>query len=240
MMTMLEGQLAKLGLPKNTTKVFQALIPLDEARASDIIKKTGLHRQLVYEALRDLEKRRLVKRLVRNDVAHFYVMSAEPLLEEAEARYAVAAEVARALRQRKPRVESAVTFYEGVEGVNTFIELVLAQNKDLDVLGANARFRQYYPEIFDLWNERRIGRKMRFRALAPKEVPNEHLSNVPGLVIRRYDGRLFPGVVWIFGDHLAHIVWKTRQNTEIILIRQSDLAKQHCELFNALWKTAAR
>lgn len=237
-MTMLDTHLAKLGLPKNTTKVFHALLGMDEARASDVINKTGLHRHLVYEALRDLEGRRLVKRLMRNDVAHFRIMSADPLLEEAEERYAAAAEVARVLRQRKPKAESSVTFFEGIEGVNAFTEFVLTQGEDLDVLGANARFRQFYPEIFDLWNERRLEKRMRFRALAPKEVRDEHLNDVPGVSIRRYDGRLFPGVVWIFGDYLAHIVWKTRQNTEIILLKQPNLAEQHRELFTALWKTA--
>ncbi len=234
---MLEGHLAKLGLPKNTTKVFQALLGIDEARASDVIKKTGLHRHLVYEALRDLEARGLVKKLVRDDVAHFRVMSADPLLEEAEERYAAAAEVARVLRQRKPKAESSVTFFEGIEGVHAFTEFVLAQGADLDVLGANARFRQFYPEIFDLWNERRLKKRIRFRVLAPKEVRDEHLSDVPGVTIHRYDGRLFPGVAWIFGDYLAHIVWKTRQNTEIILLKQTNLAEQHRELFNALWGT---
>lgn len=201
-------------------------------------KKSGLHRHLVYEALRDLEMRGLVKRLIKSNIAHFRIQSADPLLHEAEKQYEAATEVARVLRQHASRVESSVTFYEGIEGVHAFTEFVLAQGEHIDVLGANARFRQYYPEIFSLWNERRLQKKMRFRALAAQDVPDEHLYDVPGVTIRRYDGRLFPGVAWIFGNHLAHIVWKTRQNTEIILLKQPDLANQHRELFSALWRLA--
>ncbi|MFA6018183.1 MAG: helix-turn-helix domain-containing protein [Patescibacteria group bacterium] len=235
---MLGIYLAKLGLPKNTTKVFESLLLLGETKASDIIKKTGLHRHLVYEALKDLEARGLAKRLVRNDVAHFRILSADPLIKEAEDRYAAATEIARLLREKKEKIESTVTFFEGVEGVNAFTELVLAQGQDLDVLGGNARFRQFYSEIFDHWNDRRIEKKIRFRVLAPNEVTDAHLYGAAEVIIRRYDARLFPGVVWIFGDYLAHIVWKTKQNTEIILIKQPDLAEQHRELFSALWKVA--
>lgn len=238
MMTMLTLELERLGLGKNTIKVFQILFGKEETRAAEIIKKSGLHRHLVYEALRDLEDRGLVKRFTKDGVAHFRISSADPLLNEAEKRYAAAVEVKRVLRQYKPHTESAVTFYEGVEGVHEFTEFVLSQEENLDVLGANARFRQFYPEIFSIWNERRLEKGIRFRALAANDVPDEHLYDVPGITIRRYDGRLFPGVAWIFGEYLAHIVWKTRQNTEIILLKQPDLATQHRELFSALWKLA--
>ncbi|HBP00110.1 TPA: hypothetical protein DD617_02895 [Candidatus Uhrbacteria bacterium] len=237
-MTMLVTHLQDLGLPKNSAVVFEIMLKKEEWTAREIIDKIGLHRHLVYEGLNDLERRGIVKRIVRNDVFHFRLVGAESLLSKAEEQYAAALEVSRMVRDRKPSEESLVTFFEGVEGVHAFTEFVLKQKKPLDVLGANARFRQFYPEIFDLWNEKRIHSGIPFRALIPVDVPASLLRDVPGLHFRRYDGRLFPSVAWIFGGHVAFIFWNTRQQTEIILIRHPMLAEQQRDFFNVLWKLA--
>jgi len=232
--------LQQLDLPKNSTLVLKALLETEESKANDLVKKLGVHRHLVYEALNDLERRGLIKRLVRNEVFYFRLLTGEPLVSEAAKKYEVAVEIARKIRNSKKRPESTVTFFEGVEGVNSFTEFVLKQNQDLFVLGANTRFRLFFPEIFDLWNEKRQQKKIHFKVLVPKDIPTEYLKNVEGLQYRRYDGRLFPGVIWIFGDYLAHIVWNTKQNTEIIMLHQPTIAEQHRDLFETIWKLSKK
>lgn len=227
--------LTALNLPKNSTLILAALLQTEESKANDLVKKIGIHRHLVYEALNDLERRGLVKRIVKNEVFYFRLLTGEPLVEEAAKRYAAAAEIARIIRLKKKHPESTVTFFEGVEGVNAFTEFVLKQNKDILVLGANTRFRLFFPEIFDLWNEKRQRKQMKFKVLVPKNVPAEYLRGINGLQYRRFEGKLFPGVVWIFGDYLAHIVWNTKQSSEIIMLHQPIIAAQHRDLFKTLW-----
>jgi sugar-specific transcriptional regulator TrmB len=230
----------KLGLPKNSAIVLETLLNTEESKANELIKKLGIHRHLVYEALNDLERRGLIKRLVRNEVFYFRLLTGEPLVQEAAKKYEVAIEIARQIRNQKKRPESTVTFFEGVEGVNSFTEFVLKQNQNLFVLGANTRFRLFFPEIFDLWNEKRQQKKIHFKVLVPKDIPAEYLDDVEGLQHRRYDGRLFPGVIWVFGECLAHIVWNTKQNTEIIMLHQPIIAEQHRDLFETIWKLSKK
>ena len=226
----------ELGFPKNSTIVLRFLLSLGEAKAGELIKETQLHRHLVYEALRDLEERGIVKKIVKGKIAVFRAVSGDALVADAERHYQAATEIANLIRRTRKGQQSAVTFYEGVEGVHEFMEYVLSQGKDICVLGANARFRSFYPEIFELWNDRRIRKHISFRALVPDEVEKEAVEGVEDVQLRRYPGKMFPGVAWIFGDHVAHIVWRTKLNTEIILLRQRELAQQHRELFSTLWE----
>ena len=53
-MPILTQQLAKLGFSENEAGVYLALIELGKARAGKIIRITGLHRNLVYQALEKL------------------------------------------------------------------------------------------------------------------------------------------------------------------------------------------
>lgn len=235
---MIKNELETLGLPKNSVLVFDCLLNKEEMKATEVIHTTGLHRQLVYEALRDLERRGLIKKIIRDDVSCFRVLSAHPLLEFAEEQYQAALRVARAFKQKKIHCESSVTFFQGVEGVHSFTEFVLETKKPLFVLGANTRFRQFYPEIFDLWNEKRVRLKIPFCAIVPDSVPKEFLKNVTGFRYKKFHGKLFPGVLWIFGDYIAHIVWITKVQSEIILIHNPILAAQQREFFDSMWKNS--
>lgn len=225
-----------LSLPKNSALVLEALLEIEETKANDLVKKLGVHRHLIYEALNDLERRGLVKRIVRDKVFWFRLISGEPLIETAAKQYEAAVEIAKIIRSKKKHMESTVTFFNSVEGINNFTEFVLKQNQNLYVLGANTRFRLFFPEIFDLWNEKRQQKQIKFKVLVPKEISAEYLRSVEGLQFRRYDGRLFPSVVWIFGDYLAYIVWNTKQNSEVIMLHQPVLAEQHRDLFETIWK----
>lgn len=237
-MTTNKINLTGIGLPKNSALVLIALLEIEETKANDLVKKLGIHRHLVYEALNDLERRGLVKRIVRNKVFWFHLISGDPLVETAAKQYEAATEIARIIRLKKKRAKSTVTFFNGIEGINDFTEFVLKQNKNLFVLGANTRFRLFFPEIFDLWNEKRQQKQIKFKVLVPKDVPTEYLQGVTGLQYRRYNGHLFPGVVWIFGEYLAHIIWNTKQNSEVIMLHQPILAEQHKDLFETIWRLA--
>lgn len=233
---MLKNQLIKLALPKNSVLVFAYLIGVTEAKATEIIKHTGVHRFLVYEALRDLVQRQLVKKVIKNNIAWFRVLNVAPLVKEAEERYQAAVQIAHFLTAQRRPEESSATFFQGVEGVHAFTEFVLKQNRPLLILGANARFAQFFPEIFTLWNERRKMQNMSMQALVPSGLEKVLLKNIPLFTYRIFDAKLFPGVLWIFGDYFAHLTWTTKETTEIIMIHNPVLAAQQLDFFRYIWK----
>ena len=68
---MLNEDLKALGLTNNEVRVYLALVGSGKVRAADIIKETGLHRNLVYQALDELVSRHLATKTVQTGVLHF-------------------------------------------------------------------------------------------------------------------------------------------------------------------------
>lgn len=225
-----------IGLNKNTSIILEALTNGGEQKATSLIKSTGKHRQLVYEALRELTEMGVVKRTLKNNVSHFRVVTLDPILHHIEARYQSAVSLTKLVRESRKPQESSVTFFEGIEGINSFTEYVLKTSQPLCVLGGNAQFRKLFPEIFDLWNEKRMQKKMRFRALVPTTLDKNLYEDVPGVKIRTVDTPISSSVMWVFGDHVAHILWGSRNSSEVILINSHILAKQQQSFFDSMWK----
>jgi sugar-specific transcriptional regulator TrmB len=76
----IQKDLQTLGFTKNVSKVYLALVELGETKAGAIVKKTGMHRHLVYTALDELEEKKLVSRIQKGGVARFVPLSPEALL----------------------------------------------------------------------------------------------------------------------------------------------------------------
>ncbi|MDA0208270.1 MAG: hypothetical protein O3B64_02595 [bacterium] len=225
-----------LHLPKHADVVLGAMLDAEEVKATQIIQLTGLHRQLVYDALKWLEEKHVVKRIQRNGVAHFRILSFDQLLHDAEATYKATKELAQEVEKKRGARNKALQIYEGVEGVNKFTDLVLEVGKPLYVLGANIRFRTYYPEIFELWNKKRVENGIPFKFLVSNQIHPSSFKDVDKISYRFFEGKQYASVLWIFGTYVAYLFWSTRLSAEIVVLRHSELAKQQKQFFKTLWE----
>ena len=236
--TPLQRLLEELGLPMHSIRVLQYLLAHPETKAAEVIRSLGTHKQLVYLALRDLETRRLIRCFVRNGVRWYQVLNGDVLVEEASQKSEAAAQAAQLIHREKRQTPSSgmVQIFEGVEGIHSFTDLVLNEAPSLDILSGNVRFLTLYPEIFDTWNQRREEKGIRLRVLVPKGVSQDLLIKTPKYDYRKFDAGLFPGVLWIFGDSIAHVLWIDKRSSQVILIRNAPLAQQQRDLFKYLWR----
>lgn len=237
-MTMIVDDLRNLGLPKNSAIVMDHLLHSGETKANEIVKKLGIHRHLIYEALRDLESRKLVKRISKGGVAHFRLLEAGSLVKEAEQKHERAIEIARRVKEHTSGHDSTVEFFEGVEGIDAFTSFALEQKTPIHIIGANLQFRDTFPEIVELWNEKRANLGIHLKALIPKNVSQDNLQHVKRFTYRALDVQSSPTVTWIMGDYIAHILWSTRRDTEIIMINNPMLAEQQRRFFRYMWDKA--
>ena len=67
----MQGILEKTGLSKNEAKVYLALLDLGLTSSKNIIEKTNLHRQIVYDSLDLLTKKGLVSFVIQANRKHF-------------------------------------------------------------------------------------------------------------------------------------------------------------------------
>lgn len=134
-----------LGFTKNLAKVYLALFELGEGRAGEIVKKTGMHRHLVYTALNELEQKKLVSRTVEHGIMRFYPLNPDFLLSEVRRKEELAALVISELKGRRDWVNQQVIVYETKE------EIVKVEYRLHDMMRPGET--QYYLGLSDGWYE---------------------------------------------------------------------------------------
>src|SRR3989338_863859 len=80
----MQQELQKLGLTENESKVYLALLELGSTNAGQIIKKTKLHRNIVYDNLDKLIDKGLVSFIVAGKIKHFETTAPTELKEYIE------------------------------------------------------------------------------------------------------------------------------------------------------------
>jgi predicted transcriptional regulator len=113
------NELEQLGMATNDAKVYQALMELGTAGGGDISRKTGFHRNIVYESLDRLLARRLISKIYRKKIALFQLSDPKTLLYEANQKAELAEKLVSQI-EKQSNVKSDVTIYDGEEGFRTF------------------------------------------------------------------------------------------------------------------------
>jgi len=96
---MLKNDLENLGLNKNEVATYLALQEMGKAKAGELIKETGLHRNLIYQALDALVSRRLASKLTTGSVALFQSTDPSHLLDSVREQELTAQRVIEELKE---------------------------------------------------------------------------------------------------------------------------------------------
>ncbi len=136
---MLTEDLKSLGLSDNEVRVYLALMGLGKVRAADVIKQTGLHRNLVYQAFESLSERHLATKTTQAGVFHFQATDPEHFRDQLREQELVAARVIDGLKERQRHSDQEMTVYEGEDAIRTFslkIASELSPGENIYVLGS--------------------------------------------------------------------------------------------------------
>lgn len=153
----LQKDLEGLGLSKNEASTYLALQQKGKTKAGELIKETGLHRNLVYQALDALAQKRLLTKSSMGTVALFQATDPMHLLDGIREQKLTAERIIDELKEKQKIVDQEITIYEGAEGLRAFSLKAaesLAPGKTLYVLGSggprfgkamgNAALKKYY------------------------------------------------------------------------------------------------
>jgi sugar-specific transcriptional regulator TrmB len=115
-MTALFQDLQSIGLTENQTVVYLALTRMGDAKAGELIKQTGFHRNIVYTVLEDLLIQKLITTSRVRGVAVYKALSPERLLSTIEDKERLAKHAIEELRLiGKKRSAQEVIVYEGID-----------------------------------------------------------------------------------------------------------------------------
>lgn len=137
--------LQKLDLTKNDSLVFTELIQNGASRASDISKKTGLHRQLVYNALEHLQRKQLIRSYKKQKVSYFQSRDSKTLEKLFEEKLSLAQDVCKELEHLQQRSVQDVIVHEGLDELKR-IHLSLYQKypytEPMYIIGSSSEWKK--------------------------------------------------------------------------------------------------
>ncbi len=246
-----EDQLIKLGLQKNTAAVYLALLKAGAAKAQSLIKATGLHRMLVYNALEDLIKRGVVTTTHQNRVRIFHPADPSVFIEQARKLQELAEHVVPELRglQKDVAEEIRVRTLVGIEGFRINLEDIIESasrqpNKEICIIGG-AKDTDFY-EATDGWYSSYTAllekKGVKKRLLAPASFSSEfkkRFASEKNTELRTLSkGLSSPSFTRITNEMVSIELYDP--HLTIIQIKNASVAQSYLDSFELLWKNSEK
>lgn len=240
----LSQKLLQLGFSKNLSAIYCALIEIGQCKASDIIKKTGLHRNIVYEALDDLVLKKLAFKTSKGGVAFFQLSDADSLVHQAQTQLALAKTVEQEINHKRSKSQYEVKLYEGVEGLASHREKVLedlaqttADSNEFLLLGDTPHLTKDFHSFFQKYHLKRSRTNIPARMMFSKQSAAfaGERAHIPLTSIKALPPSLQnPTTTDIWNDNVAFILYDAIPF--IVSIKNKQFADSFREYFDALWK----
>ncbi len=237
-------RLEKMGLSRNESKIYLALLEAGPSTADGISRKAGIHRRTIYDNIEKLLNKGLISYSIKGRKKYFEAADPHVLEDIIREKKEKLGEEENILKCMLPELISAkkrskdiqeVGVYKGKEGIRTILWDILRTGKPNCVIGAHSRkeFRdmlaRYHKERIRLKINNRmifkrddIKRAIRFSRLAYTEVrimPTEYTS---------------PIAINVYGDKVGLLI-RSLENPLGILIQSKDTADGFRAYFEVLW-----
>jgi len=229
--------LENIGLTKNQSEVYLALLRLGSSTAQQIIKESGLHRSPVYDALESLKEKGLVGFVVKDFKKYFQAVSPKKLyqyLEEKKEELSKSMPELEKLEGMEKEEINAVV-YKGKEGVKTIHSDMLKEGETIYVLGGKGLIFSELEYFIPHFEKERIKKGIKWKILWDKEETKKEVSKrelVKGKVLPK--GFETKGVVNIYGKKTAILIWKGNYPSAFV-IDNKDVADSFRKWFDLLY-----
>ena len=241
-MPTIQETLEKLGFTLNETKTYLSLLNLGSCLASDLAKKTELHRRPIYDALNRLIEKGLVSYTIKSGKKYFQASSPEKILDILKEREQEIKDLMPDLKEKfekiKPNFKAEV--YEGKEGMKTVLELILKEKKECLSMGSTGKGLLTLPYFIPQWQKRREKLKIIYRVL----MEDTELNRKRAIDYKKmkYTAHRFlpkeiknPQTMWVFGNYVALII-VSLDYPIVFLIENKEIADSYRNYFNFMWK----
>jgi hypothetical protein len=241
---MLLKELQQLGFSKNIAVTYLALAELGgRAKAGQVIKKTNLHRNLVYGCLDRLIEKQLVTRVEERGVAIYKLLDTKRLMNEVRQKEQLVAQITEEMKAfiKHPQTQEVI-IHEGLEGFRDYSFSVLEKLKKGDtlrVIGSNGDTwcELMGPDNYERYKEIQLKKQVRWQMISStySELENkfnrEHRDLCQVKLIPQISNN--PANINIFGDTVALQIFT--EPYSVIEIKNLSLTEVYINHFNYLW-----
>ena len=241
----MEGILSKIGLTKNESKIYLALLNLGTAQAGQITEKSGVHRRNVYDAIDRLMEKGLISFVTVNNKKLFSPVNPRRFLELIEEKKFELDNLKSDFDNIMPELELKaalqqkhdVRFYKGVEGLKSVYEDIIRTGKDYIGYGPGQYIEAILKHYFKHFVNKRIKSRIRLMLIydeaSRKAVKVNALSDVR-YIPDQYSSR---AALRIYGDKVA-LLLLSEEDPLAIVIKNKAISDGYRKYFEIMWKAA--
>lgn len=228
--------------------MYDVLLRERKALYGQIIKKTRLHRSVVYDTMDKLVKKGVVYVVIENGTKVFYAEPLQVLIDKSKEEQELAKQKELLVLKIQRKLENAhmcdehdILVYKGSKGMVTFFNTLLEEDKSCLVMGAPRESADMMPPGY--WGK--YNRLVSENGGKPKYLFNDSLrewakTNIGGIphISVRYLPKQFDPLTetCITKKSLYLSIWKLAPVG--IIIRDENVAKSYRQYFDHLWKLA--
>ena len=236
--------LEELGLARNESKIYLALLELGASTVTEISSKTKVNRANIYDCLNKLSEKGLVSYFVNNDTKLFEAANLELLLSILKHKELKLNSIMPELKLHNSMApkKSEAHIFEGVVALrNTFNHL---NNKceNRYAYGAPITASKILGEYFlERYHRERIQKKIHFKLIYNHDAKERmDYLNSQELTEARYLPKEYdsPVTTTICGDEV--IFFHYSKTPVIIQIKNQDIAASYKRYFDILWEIAKK
>jgi HTH-type transcriptional regulator, sugar sensing transcriptional regulator len=240
-------QLIDLGLTKEESKVYLAVLVLGGSFVSAIARRAEVNRATCYHTLGNLVSKGLVSSYSRGKLKHFsaenpkkFVQMATDRLDRAKELMPELMSITNALAF-KPKVR----FLEGKEGIKTVFDDIL-ESGEKEVLGYTnvGSLVSLFPDAFKKYCYSKVKRKIKTRYIIP--AAGEGVDVIDDYFPKNYDQRLleilavnpdqffFENEIVVYGNKVA-VISLNKDELIGLLVESATFAKSMRSIFDLAW-----
>ncbi len=245
----IKKSLIELGFQKNEASIYLALLELGITQAGPLVRKTKLHRMLVYNALERFVDDGFASVVRKKNIQLFQATDPHIIIDKIQKKQELAQDVIQHLRKLQQAQTQAVTVRTliGQEGfVTNMKDIVESASRQKDhtmrIIGG-ARDTEFYEVIGDWYDDYKVMiekygvRKLLVAPAAHSAGFKKYFAKERGTELRTISGGLnTPLYTRITEEMVSFEMYKPE--ILVIQIRNSTIARNYLDSFELLWKAS--
>ena len=240
-------ELQLLGLTETEAIIYEALVDLGPCKASALIARLDIHRNIIYRTLDALAQNGYVTKIIRNGVWWFQISDPQSLLISAHRKELVFAELIKEIQERHLRTSSQIVVYEGLTSYRNFwvqsLDRVPDGAVDYVAGGEVTRWSALMGKALGDYMAKAAKKNIRWKQLY-FAMPDEEEKNIlRGMTLpseRRVSdpaGGDFSGNFNIIGDTVILHTF-SEEMPKVVEIRDKALVRTFQGIFDLMWAAA--
>ena len=205
-------KIEELGLRHNEALIYIALLEIGETTTGAIVKKTSLHRVLIYDALESLIKKGLVTFVIKENRKYFQATDPNRLLDFLREKEEIAKSLLPelSLKREQAKTKQQVSIYMA------------------DTVGP------YY----NIYQKEKEKNKIKSLIIYDEEFKRrKDILKITKGTIKFYPLTYFPTDTFIYNDRVLIVVWNANPPFATLIINKQT-AESYKKMFDVFWKNA--